>query len=320
VFASGRVRWYASALLVGIALAGVIAAYSAAGWQAGVPGSDTWNYLAAGERVLAGHSAYSLQPGDRPVVIVPPYWTVPMLAPPATMIPWAPLAGLGDASMTLWALANLLATIVAVAWLVHGRELPVLAWVAVLSPAIGLLAFSGNVNGFLLLGLVVLWARRDRPVVAGAIVAAAIALKITPIYLLFWLAATRRWRALVATAAASLAIAALTIAIVGWDDVVRWFEVVPASAPSPLALATLLGTSSLAIGVAFLLIVSIAALTRNDRWMWVVAVAAAAFATPAFYFQAIALLGACAAPWADVGMTAGATADRRRAELRRTPA
>jgi hypothetical protein len=317
---SERAWWYGRGLLLTVAVAGFVVAYQAMGWQAGAYGSDTWNYLAAGERVLAGHSAYALLPGDRPVPIVPPYWTVPMLAPPATLIPWAPLAVLGDASMTIWAIGNLLATAAAIAWLLHGRNLRVLGWIAVLSPALGLLAFSGNVNGFLLLGLVTVWARRDQPAIVGTILAAAIALKLTPVYLLYWLGATRRWRALVTTAVASLVIGALTIAVVGWDDVLAWFANVPASAPSPLSLAANLGISSLAVSVAFALALSIAALSGSDRWMWVLGVLAAALATPAFYFQAIALLAACAAPWTGARAPGGATSDNSRAELRRNPA
>jgi chromate transport protein ChrA len=38
--------------------------------------------------------------------------------------------------------------------------------------------------------------------------------------------------------------------------------------------------------------------TRSDRATFAMAVVAAAFATPAFYFQAIALLLAAVAPWA----------------------
>jgi hypothetical protein len=39
-------------------------------------------YLAAGERLNAGHQLYALMPGNRPVDIHPPFWTVPLLSPP----------------------------------------------------------------------------------------------------------------------------------------------------------------------------------------------------------------------------------------------
>ena len=319
MFAAGRARWYASALLVGIALAGVVAAYGAAGWQAGVPGSDTWVYLAAGERVLAGHSAYALLPGDRPVTIVPPYWTVPLLAPPTTLIAWAPLARLGDASMTIWALGNLLTTIASVAWILRGRSLAALGWIAILSPALGLLAFSGNVNGYILLALVAVWSLRDEPAWAGVLTAIAVALKLTPAFLLIWLAATRRWRALGAGLAAALVIALLTILVVGVDDVIEWVRTVPGSQPSPLALASLMNVPVVAVIVALTALVALVARRGDDRWAYSASIAAAALATPAFYFQAIALFAACVAPWSN-GQAPAATSDPRIPWLRRNPA
>lgn len=46
-----------------------------------VPG-DAFAYLAAGERLNDGHLLYALSPGDRPVVLKPPYWRIPFVSPP----------------------------------------------------------------------------------------------------------------------------------------------------------------------------------------------------------------------------------------------
>ena len=48
----------------------------------GYLGGDARTYLAAGERLNAGHPLYALSPGDRPVAISPPWWTVPLVSPP----------------------------------------------------------------------------------------------------------------------------------------------------------------------------------------------------------------------------------------------
>jgi hypothetical protein len=294
---SGRARWYARGVLVAVAIGGVAAAILTVGWNPTLVGGDAWNYLAAGERVAAGHSAYALVPGDRPVPIIPPYWTTPLLSPPAVLLVWAPLSRLGEASMTVWALANGAATVVAVTWLLRGRRIGPLVTVAVLGSALGLLALSGNVNGFLLLALVAIWAWRDTPAACGTVTAAAIATKLTPVFLVFWLIATRRWRALAVTIGVGAALALATVLLVGIDDVLEWLRTAPGSQPSPLALATLLRVSPVAIVIGLAAAVSVVALTRSERWTWVAATVATAFATPAFYFQAIALLAATVAPW-----------------------
>jgi hypothetical protein len=302
-----------------VALAGVAAAAIATGWNPTLYGGDAWNYLAAGERVAAGHSAYALTAGDRPVPIIPPYWTIPLLSPPAVLLVWTPLSRLGDASMTIWALANLVATVAACAWLLIGRTTTALAVIALLSPAIALLALSGNVNGFVLLGLVGVWVYRDEPIAAGTILGLVILAKLTPIFLVLWLISTRRWRALTVAAATASLVALATLALVGVDPILVWIRAAPEAQPSPLALASLANVSPVTVVVALTAGVAVVASTRSDRWTWVAAIGAAAFATPAFYFQAIALLGACAAPWAGIG-TPSAAGDPRPARFRRNPA
>ena len=105
-------RTVAWLVLVAVAVAVWVATFQAFGFAPAVSGSDAWNYLAAGERLNAGHLLYALSPGDRPIAVLPPYWTVPLLAPPPIAVVWRPLAVLGDPAMTLWAGAGLLATLV----------------------------------------------------------------------------------------------------------------------------------------------------------------------------------------------------------------
>src|SRR4030088_3430196 len=72
----------------------------------GIRGWDAITYLAAGERLNAGHQLYALAPGDRWVWINPPFWTVPPLSPPPIAVLWRPLAALpNEWGVGIWWLA-----------------------------------------------------------------------------------------------------------------------------------------------------------------------------------------------------------------------
>jgi hypothetical protein len=156
---------------------------------------DPWNYLAAGERLNAGHPLYALSPGDRPVILRPPWWSVPLLAPPPIAVLWRPLALLGDASMYVWGFAGLMAVVASCVFLARRGAVYL---VAIFAQPLALTALSGNFSGFLLAMLIGAWVFRDRPWVVGGLIAAAAAVKLTPIALVLWLVATGRWRAVAA--------------------------------------------------------------------------------------------------------------------------
>ena len=160
------------------------------------PGSDAWNYLAAGERLNAGHPLYALSAGRPTVPLAPPYWSVPLLAPPPIAVLWRPLALLGDASMVLWAtrrarrharhrrLAARRGGLVAA-----GDRRPVRR--APRDPVARRECERVPVPGpRARLGLAGPTAARRRRCVA-----VAIAVKLTPVLLVIWLATARRWRA-----------------------------------------------------------------------------------------------------------------------------
>ena len=179
--------------------------------RSGASGSDAWNYLAAGERLNAGHPLYALSPGDRPVPLAPPYWTVPLLAPPPIAVAWRPLALLGDPAMGVWAGAGLIVTLLTAGTLLAGGGIAVAAIIALMSAPLALQSLSGNVNGLLFGALVVAWLARDRAPIVGTLVAAAIAIKLTPVLLLVWLASAGRWRALGATLVALAVIGVVSL-------------------------------------------------------------------------------------------------------------
>src|SRR5664280_555733 len=92
--------------LAGGVLATILVVYFQRGF---IPG-DSFTYLAAGERLNAGHSLYALMPGDRPVDLHPPFWTVPFLSPPPMGVVMRPFALLpGDTGAYAWWVVCLIA-------------------------------------------------------------------------------------------------------------------------------------------------------------------------------------------------------------------
>src|SRR4029079_4401518 len=57
--------------VIAFALVAWLAVFRTFGFDPTVPGSDAWNYLAAGERLNAGHPLYALSAGGRNVALRP---------------------------------------------------------------------------------------------------------------------------------------------------------------------------------------------------------------------------------------------------------
>jgi hypothetical protein len=284
-------------VLVGASVAIWLIAVRTFGFEPGVPGSDAWNYLAAGERLNAGHPLYALSAGDRPIQIVPPYWTVPLLSPPPIAVLWRPLAALGDGSMTLWATAGLAITLGTAGWLLARGGLLVAAIVAVFALALAEQSLAGNVNAFLFLILALMWALRDRWRVAGGLLAIAIAIKLTPAILLIWLASTRRWSAVGATAIGLAVIALVSLAGAGIQNHLDWLASVPGAVPVPTSVAGLTGLPSTVVIAA--VVVGVLAISRwdDERLTFTAAVVGTALASPALYLGTLGIAAAAAAAW-----------------------
>jgi hypothetical protein len=271
-----------------IAAVGVVVAFGTFGWDPTRPGGDPWNYLAAGERLQAGHPLYALPPGDRPVPLVPPYWSVPLLAPPSIAVLWSLVAPLGDAAMVAWGVTTIAAAVLV------SVELP-LGVLAILAVPIALTALSGNFSAIEMAGLAAVWRWRDRPVIAGILTAGLAAVKVTPVLLLVWLVGTRRWRALLVASAAGLAIVIVTSVVAGPVAWVDWLGGAASAAPSPLAPFRAV-PPVLVFGLAAATAAVSSALLGQHRSFSIVVVAIA-LSSPAFYFQALAPLAAAFAPW-----------------------
>jgi Glycosyltransferase family 87 len=261
------------------------------------PSGDTWAYAAAGERLNAGHELYSIGPDDRPVELVPPYWTIPLVSPPPIAVFWRPLAAIGPLAWILWWLGGLMSCLALVAWiLIRGSPLAILGLILA-SPALTQAAISGNANAYLIPLFFVAWRFRDRAWVVGLILAAAAAIKLSPILFGLWLLRSRRFTAIAAATVAGVAILVGSIAGAGLAAWSSWLAAAPKDAPAPSSLSGLTGLSTLEIAVLVLVIcVAILLATRSDGLWFAVCVVGAVLATPALYVASYALLIAVVAP------------------------
>jgi hypothetical protein len=307
-------RTAARAVLIGLTVTVWIAAYGVFGFRPTRVYGDAWNYLAAGERLNAGHPLYALSPGDRAIELIPPYWSVPLLSPPPIAVAWRPLAPLGDLAMVLWALACLATTLVGQAILLVKGNLRVALAATVLAAPLAIQGLSGNVNGLFFGALLAAWFLRDRPLLVGSVVALGAAVKLTPALLAIWLVKARRWRALAATVAAGAVIGLVSLLGAGIDNHIDWLRSVPTSQPAPGSLATFFGVSPLVVLVALTAIAILVARLGDERWAFAAAILATTLSSPALYLGHLGLAAAALAPWLTTEGLAvrGPLVDRRR--------
>lgn len=183
-------------------------------------GQDTWNYLAAGERLNAGHSIYSLSPGDRPTIIWPA-GSVALGSPPLVAVIWRPLALAPDwLAMWLWWVCGALLTFATALWVCLKGRWPALVLACLLAPTFAADVFSGNLNAFLAPLMAYSWwsLQAGRSRAAGLSIALSAMLKIGPAALVFWLAVRREGQALVAFAVGVAALAAISLVGAGFQQ------------------------------------------------------------------------------------------------------
>lgn len=289
---------------------GLLATFLVLYFQRGFVPGDAFTYLAAGERLNAGHPLYALSPGDRPLGFKPPYWTVPLLSPPFIAVVWRPLALLpGDIGPYLWWVATI-AAIVSVL-VAFTRRRPVLTSLATIALCVPLTyeIGVGNVNAFLLLGAVAVWrltvAGRDRE--AGAVVALLVMLKLSPVVLAWWLVTQRRREAVVAGAIAGILLLALSLLGAGIGAHLDYLRVARDTVSLGLsdlslgglakaigvsaAVASILPAAGLAVGV-----IGTWLLRRRAGIAFACAVATLVLGSPVVNINSYALLLACVAP------------------------
>lgn len=233
-------------------------------------GYDLQAYIQAGRRLLDGRPLYDASAdvaGPFAIYLYPPPFAlvaVPLALLPATVATW------------VWTGLLLVAFLSGVA-LFPVRES--VRWSVVLLAALCwplLYAIKlGQVEPLLILAFGAAWRWRDRPSRFGVAAAFGTALKLQPVLLLGWAAATRRWPAAVVGAACLVAVAAVSTVVLGvglWRDygdlLVRVSA--PVTTPhnfTPGAIAYQAGMSAEAAGLLQLLSTGIAVAVVGWGWL-----------------------------------------------------
>jgi hypothetical protein len=266
---------------------------------------DTSNYYAAGERLNVGHSLYAYGPGDRHVLALLFGLPSPYLYPPLMGVLWRPVAAFlpFEPVIIAWWAAGMTSLLGFLVWLLWRGGRATATGCLVLLVPLAITAWSGNVGTFITIAIVGAWLllRRGHDRAAGAIIGFTSVLKLSPVFLGWWLLVTRRWNALAAGIAVGLASLAVSVAGAGLAAHVEFLRVGDAAARgggiqgSIVGILSALGTppdvlALVAPIVSVLGLVTIWALRRHERAAWVVAIAAGVFASPIFNLTNVTVL------------------------------
>ena len=314
------------------AVLGLLAAVQLLYFQRGIIPGDAFSYLAAGERINAGHQLYALVPGDRPVDLNPPLFAVPLVSPPPIAVVFRAFALLPDGwgAYAWWVcqLAALTASLIMLA-----RRLPLLlagAMLVLLIPTVYEIGV-GNLNSFLLLGLILTWrfATHGHEPAAGAIAAVMTAFKLTPAMLAWWLLVTGRRRAVVAAIVTGLIVLGASVVGAGLDAHLEYLRILSdhgSIGNSPLSLAGMARFIGVPAPIADLMpalaalagLVAVALLRHRPAIAFCIAVLTMLYGSPAvsinWYVLLYALLAPVAWPLQPVPTAAKAEVDRRLVE------
>jgi hypothetical protein len=251
----------------------------------------------AGQRVLHGLTPYA-SPGSPQVGA-----GIAFVYPAVGALLFAPLAliphGLADA---LFASLNLAAALAAI------RMLGVRDWrlygLVALTPAVISGWQTANVTLLLVLGIALAWRHREHPVVAGALVAVIVSVKLFIWPLGLWLLVTRRYAALAWAIGLGLLMNALAWSVLGFQQLHRYAALVHAvshaeerTAYTLMGLGMHLGTGAGAAYVAGLAVAATAALAcvlagrrHHDQSALLLSIAVSLLATPIVWRHYFALL------------------------------
>lgn len=279
-------------------------------------GTDVSTYLAAGQRLVAGHEIYTMSPGDRPVPIWPPFWTVPLVGPPTIAVLWALPAAILPPFVAIfaWWLAAFAATAAIYVWTIVRGHLLVVVAAGILSFSTIITGLTGNVNGLLIGALAAVWflsqgpptTRRDLAI--GILVAIAASIKIGPALFGIWLLALGRWHAGAAAIGAGAVIALLTVIVAGPDVVPTYLRIAADTASggvTPYSAGGILEGLGLPrtivvlapAGVAVICGALAVALRHNPRAAFSVVAVGATFAVPVVRFETLSVLVLALLPW-----------------------
>jgi Glycosyltransferase family 87 len=247
--------------------------------------------LLAVSRLLAGAGPYPALHSQEVLSGAPFDWPAltALLGAPFTLLPTT----LAD---VLFIALNIAAVVLALRccsvrdWRLYGL---VLLWPAVIAGW-----QTGNLTLLLALAIALLWRHRDRPAIAGALVALVVTLKLFLWPLGLWLLATRRYAGLAYAIAIGSVLNLIGWGLVGFDQLRRYAqlltEVTKLLGPHAYTLAALLHASGYAalLGIAAPVLIACVALGRRgqDQRAFTLAVAACLLVTPLVWLHYFALL------------------------------
>ena len=255
------------------------------------PFTDATTYLAAGERLNAGHDLYRLGPGDRVPLTT---FDLPLLSPPAIAVLWRPIAA-APFGFALWVVACWLALLGTLAYLVFRIGLRAAVLGAALCLPIGEQLAAANVASFFPAILVWTWLHRDDPR-AAAVLGGITTLKISPGVMAGWVASQREWRPLAWMGLGTGLLLIVGLIGAGIANNIAYLDVLRAARPSDLSLSGLTGIGWLSSAVLVGGTILAASLRRRQRLSFTVAVTALVAGTPAMYASTLALMIAVLAP------------------------
>lgn len=258
------------------------------------PFDDATTYLAAGERLNAGHELYALHPGDRPVLIDTQFFTVPLVSPPLIGVVWRPLAAI-PFGWQLWIAACWLALLGTMAYLVVKTPIPGLIACWLLTESIANQLALANVTAFFPALLVFAWVQR-RSASAGIAIALMASIKLSPTTMVGWRAIHRRRNVFIAFVATMAVLLVVDVLGAGLDTLFQYPGVATSTKPSPFSLSGSLGIPY----ASFVLLAAgtlMAALVRWESLSFQIAVITFVFGNPAFYTSGYVPLLALAAPF-----------------------
>jgi hypothetical protein len=266
---------------------------------------DSANYYAAGERLNVGHSLYAYGPGDRQTLellfgLPSPYLYPPLIGvlfrPAAAFLPYAPVV------IAFW-LSGMIAFLAFLAWLLARGGTAIALGILILLVPLVETAWSGNVSTFITIAIIGAWfaIRSGHPRLAGAVIGFTSVLKLTPVFLAWWLLVTRKWDALATAVVVGLVSLGIGVLGAGIGAHFEYLHISDAVARgggiqgSIVGILSALGASPdlmplVAPIVSAIGIVAIWALRERERAAWVVAIATGVFASPIFNLTNVTLL------------------------------
>ena len=243
---------------------------------------DAMTYLAAGERLNAGHALYSLVPGDRLLTIDTTYYNTPLLYPPLIAVLWRPLAALpAMLGFALWYVAATAAVCGAIWYVARNLRTSALLALLIFSAGIGSQLSGANVNAFVMLSALLLWSQADSHPSVGVLAGVLTAIKLSPGVFIVWLIAQRRWKALGWAVAGLVGGVIVGVVGAGYDANLQAIDILRKAAPQNLTATGITGISWATTAVEVLGTISVLLLARRPAASFRAAVATIALGAPA---------------------------------------